>query len=128
MNTLFKVLLLALLIVVIDFVYLKSITPYFNKQITAVQGSGINMDYVGAVICYVFIVIALYHFIISKNAPIRDAMILGWCIYMIYELTTKALITKWTWTTVLIDGIWGGILFGLVTIAYRLILGEPITL
>jgi uncharacterized membrane protein len=126
MNTLFKVLILALLIVVIDFVYLKSIAPYFNKQITAVQGSGIKMDYISAVICYIFIVIALYHFIIRKNAPVRDAMILGWCIYMIYELTTKALITRWSWTTVLIDGIWGGILFGLVTVVYRLIHGETI--
>jgi uncharacterized membrane protein len=85
-----------------------------------------KIDYVSAMLCYLFIIIALYHFIIRKNAPIRDAMILGWCVYMIYELTTKAIITKWKWTTVLIDGVWGGILFGLVTIAYRLILKEPI--
>ena len=84
------------------------------------------MDFIGAMLCYLFIIIALYHFIIRKNAPIRDAMILGWCIYMIYELTNKAILSNWSWTTVLIDGIWGGILFGLVSIAYRLILKKPI--
>lgn len=127
MNKIFKILLLAILLVVIDYIYLKSVTPYFNKQIAAVQGSIIKMDYVGAILCYLFIVTVLYYFIISKNSPIRDALLLGWCVYFIYELTNKGIFTKWTWTTVFIDGIWGGILFGLVTIVYRLILKETIT-
>ena len=34
---------------------------------------------------------------------------------MVYETTNKAIIKNWTWKTVMIDGIWGGILFSLTT-------------
>ena len=41
---------------------------------------------------------------------------------MVYETTNKAIFNKWTWSTVLIDGLWGGILFGLTTfLTYRLV-------
>lgn len=126
MKTLLKVLLIAFLLVVIDLIYLTSISSYFNKQISSIQGSGLKMNYTAALLCYVFIVVVIYYFIIDKKAPIRDALVLGWCVYLIYELTNKAIFTKWNWKTVLLDGIWGGILFALTTIAYRLIIKEPI--
>ena len=40
---------------------------------------------------------------------------------MVYETTNKAILKKWTWFTVLLDGIWGGILFATTTfIIYKL--------
>ena len=32
-------------------------------------------------------------------------------IYGVYELTTMGLLKEWKWLTVIIDTIWGGILF-----------------
>ena len=52
---------------------------------------------------------------------IRDASILGWVIYGVYESTNLAVFKKWDLKTVLVDGIWGGILFGLTTYIYLLI-------
>ena len=46
-------------------------------------------------------------------------MILGLVIYGVYETTSKALLSEWKWSTVLIDTIWGSIFFGLVSIAYK---------
>jgi uncharacterized membrane protein len=37
---------------------------------------------------------------------------------MVYELTNMAIIKKWNYTTVLLDGVWGGILFALTTFVY----------
>ena len=34
---------------------------------------------------------------------------------MVYETTNKAILKDWSWKTVMIDGIWGGILFALTT-------------
>ena len=34
------------------------------------------------------------------------------------EFTNKAIMPKWNWTSVIIDGTWGGILFGLTTFLY----------
>jgi uncharacterized membrane protein len=128
MQTIFKVLLIAVLLVIIDGIYLSSVASYFDKQISVIQGSRLKMDYLAAILCYVFIVAVVYYFIIDKKAPIRDALILGWCVYLIYELTNKAILSKWSWKTVLLDGVWGGILFALTTVAYRLIMKEPIKL
>jgi uncharacterized membrane protein len=48
-------------------------------------------------------------------------MILGFVIYGVYETTTYALLKKWKLQTVMIDTLWGGILFGLTTmITYKL--------
>ena len=50
-----------------------------------------------------------------------DAFLLGLVIYGIYEFTNKAILTKWTYTTVVMDTVWGGILFASVTfLTYQL--------
>lgn len=116
----------------IDFVYLSTISKHFNKQIKMVQNSKIEIDMVAAALCYIVLVAGLYYFVIqhmnvgaikSIHSPVMrkhilDAMILGWIIYAVYELTTKAIIKKWMWSTVLMDTLWGGILFGLTTASY----------
>ncbi len=51
----------------------------------------------------------------SKEDKILKAFILGLCIYAVYEMTNYALITDWHIKTVLIDTLWGGILFALTT-------------
>jgi len=50
-----------------------------------------------------------------------DAFLLGLTIYAVYELTSMALLKKWSWLTVIMDTTWGGILFGLTTYLVYLI-------
>lgn len=116
MNKLIEFILIGIIFVLIDSVYLKSISKYFNYQLQIVQGSNLKLEPISAVLCYLVLICSIYYFIISRNAKILDAMLLGWSIYLVYELTNKAIISKWSWKTVLLDGIWGGILFGLTTI------------
>tara|TARA_B100000886_G_C20128906_1_gene369057 strand:- start:167 stop:550 length:384 start_codon:yes stop_codon:yes gene_type:complete len=108
-------LIAAVLVVVIDSLYLNSIKGYFGKQISSVQKSPMKLDMTATVLAYVFIVFGINYFIIHKRASVSDAFLLGLVIYGIYEFTNKALFSKWTYTTVAIDTIWGGILFSLVT-------------
>ena len=108
-------LIAAVLVVVIDSLYLNSIKGYFGKQISSVQKSPMKLDMTATVLAYVFIVFGINYFIIRKRASVTDAFLLGLVIYGIYEFTNKALLSKWTYTTVAIDTIWGGILFSLVT-------------
>ena len=108
-------LIAGILIVVIDSLYLNSIKGYFGKQISSVQKSPMKLDMTATVLAYVFIVFGINYFIIHKRASVSDAFLLGLIIYGIYEFTNKALFNKWTYTTVAIDTIWGGILFSVVT-------------
>ena len=114
-------LIAAILVVLIDSIYLSSVKGYFGKQIKDVQGTPMKLDMMATVLAYVFIVFGLNYFIIRKHASVMDAFLLGLVIYGIYEFTNKAILTKWTYTTVVMDTVWGGILFASVTfLTYQL--------
>jgi len=123
-----NIIYIAIIMLVIDSIYLTLIKGFFNKQIKTIQGSDIKLNYLGAAICYPIMIFGLYYFIIKnkKNYKnnyqiVRDAVIFGWIIYGVYESTNLAVFKKWDLKTVLVDGIWGGILFGLTTYIYLLI-------
>ena len=112
---LIKILIVGVLFVVIDALYLTSISGYFNKQIRAIQNAPIKLDMVATAICYAFLVFGIYYFVIREKRSPLDAFFLGAVIYMVYETTNKAILKDWKWMTVALDGVWGGILFALVT-------------
>lgn len=116
-----KLLISAIVFVFIDSIYLNLIKDYFSNQIRLIQGSHIKMNYLAAIICYIFLIFGINYFIIKLNRSILDAFLLGLVIYGVFETTNMALFSKWSWLTVLIDTLWGGILFALTTFIIRLI-------
>jgi uncharacterized membrane protein len=107
-------------ILLLDAVFLSFIAPIFNAQIIAVQGSPIQMNPLGAILSYVFLIFGLNYFIIMEKRAIKDAFLLGLVIYGTYEATTLALLRKWRLQTAVIDTLWGGVLFAATTaIVYR---------
>jgi uncharacterized membrane protein len=110
-----KLLISAILFVVLDSIYLNLIKDYFLKQIYLVQKSPIKIDFLAILLCYMFLIFGINYFIIQPNRSILDAFILGIIIYGVYETTNKALLLKWSWLTVFMDTLWGGILFALTT-------------
>ena len=116
-----KLLMIGIIMVLVDIIYLSSISNYFNKQILMIQQSPLKLNIYGAIICYITLVFGLYWFIIRERRTLLDAYLLGLVIYLVYETTNKAIITNWLWKTVLLDGLWGGILFSLTTyILYKI--------
>lgn len=104
---------------IIDFIYLKAISSHFSQQILDVQKSKITLRLTPAIICYIALVVVLNYFILNTNntnkQKVLNAFILGLCIYAVYEMTNYALLENWTLKTVIIDTLWGGILFALTT-------------
>lgn len=116
-----KLILTAIVLSVIDMAYLKLIGGHFNSLVKSIQGSKLSLQIVPAVLAYITLIFSLYYFIIRENRKVTDAMLLGWSIYLVYDFTNKAIFDKWTWETVLLDGVWGGVLYGLTTfIVYKL--------
>jgi len=111
----FLFLISAILFVTIDSLYLSLIKNFFTKQITDVQGSPVNMNFLAAILCYIFLIIGLNYFIIRPRRSIQDAFLLGLVIYAVFETTNKTLFSNWSWITVIIDSLWGGILFAVTT-------------
>lgn len=117
----FVLLVSAILLVSIDFVYLNLIQGYFSNQIARVQGSPMKINYLGAAICYILLVTALHYFIIQPKKSVSDAFLLGIVIYGVYETTNYALFKNWSIFTVLMDTLWGGTLFALTTYLVKLL-------
>lgn len=111
----FLMLLSAIIFITLDFIYLQSIKDYFQKQVQSVQGSAMQVNYLGAALCYVFLIVGINYFIIKPNRSVTDAFLLGLVIYGVYETTNYALFKNWSIITVIIDTLWGGILFALTT-------------
>ena len=121
MNQLLFIITSAFVLFLIDFIYLNIIKNFFTNQIKLIQGSSIKMNYLAAIICYIFLIFGINYFIIKPNRSVQDAFLLGIVIYGVFETTNMALFSKWSWLTVLIDTLWGGILFALTTFIIKLI-------
>ena len=117
----FLMLISAILLISIDFVYLNSVKGYFSKQIQNVQGSPLVINYLGAALCYLFLVVGLNYFIIKPKKSVSDAFLLGIVIYGVYETTSYALLKNWSILTVIMDTLWGGLLFASTTYMVNII-------
>ena len=116
----YKLLISAIVFVSIDFIYLNLIKNYFSNQIKLIQGTPIKMNLLATIFCYIFLIIGINYFIIKPKRSIYDAFLLGLIIYGVFETTNMALFSKWSWLTVIIDTLWGGILFALTTFVVSL--------
>ena len=105
----------AIIFVSIDFIYLHGMQNYFKNQVQKVQSSELKMNLFGAALCYIFLIFGLNYFIIEQKKGIADAFILGLIIYGVYETTNYSLFSRWSFLTVILDTLWGGILFALTT-------------
>jgi uncharacterized membrane protein len=119
----FTLLISAIVFVVLDYFYLNLIKNYFENQVQLVQGSPLKLNYLGAILCYIFLIFGINYFIIKPKRSIQDAFLLGLIIYAVFETTNLALFSKWSWFTVLIDSLWGGVLFALTTYIVNIIRG-----
>lgn len=115
-----KIILLAIIFILLDIFMLNLLRNFFERQIFIVQKSSLQLDLLASFLCYIVLVFVLYYFIICKNRPVFEAFLLGVSIYAVYELTNKALFSKWSWITVLVDTTWGGVLFALSTFIFYL--------
>ena len=111
----------AIVLVAIDFVYLNVMKMYFDNQIKSIQGSPMKINYLGAAICYILLIVGINYFIIKPRKSVSDAFLLGIIIYGVYETTNYALLKNWSILTVLIDTLWGGLLFAATTYIVNLV-------
>ena len=113
---------ITVVLLALDFIYISVIRNMFEIQIADVQRVALQIRPLGAVLCYLLLVIGLYYFIVREHRPVFDAFLLGLVIYGVYETTSYALLKKWRWNIVLMDTLWGGILFALTTfITYKVV-------
>ena len=117
-----EIIISSIILLTLDSIYLSSFSQFFNSLITKIQGSKIQFRLSGAILCYIFLIFGLNYFIIHPRKSVMDAFLLGLIIYGVYETTNYTIIDKWSIPAVVIDTLWGAILFTLTTyITYNLL-------
>ena len=111
----------AIVLVTVDSIYLNMIKNYFNHQINLVQNSPAQLNLLGAALCYLLLIFGINYFIIQPRKTLLDAFLFGIVVYGVYETTNYALLKNWSIYTVLIDTLWGGILFTITTYIVNLL-------
>jgi uncharacterized membrane protein len=119
----FLMLVSAIIFITTDFVYLNVIKDYFLNQIKLVQGSEPKVNFLGVALCYIFLIAGINYFIIKPRKSVNDAFLLGIVIYGVYETTNYALFKNWSIFTVIIDTLWGGLLFAFTTYIVNMLRG-----
>jgi len=112
----------AVIMISLDAIYLTTFKKLYNQQVSLVQGSDLKIKIGPAILVYGVLIFGLYYFILRDKKPIKDAVILGFVIYAVFELTNMAIFDKWNIKTAMLDSLWGAILLGTTTWAtYRLL-------
>ncbi len=130
MNLYIKFVLVMVIFLTVDIIYLKSISEYFTKHAKKMKLRNIYNP-ISFILVYVALFIVLYHFILKninlnkslKLDILKNAFILGFCIYAVFDLTNYTLFKNWPIPLIIIDSLWGGLLFSIVTILYHKLMG-----
>ncbi len=107
----------------LDSVYLSTIGgSLFSKMVRNIQKEDMKIDMYGVVGSYILLVLVLYKFIIMDRRSPSDAFILGLCVYGVFDFTNIAIFKNYKWIPAIVDTLWGGILFYIVTyITYKIV-------
>ena len=114
----------AVSMLVLDGLYLSNVGgPMFGKMVRKIQGTDLKMNIGGAVGAYTLMVLALYKFILVERRSPSDAFLLGLCIYGVFDFTNYAIFTEYEMMySGLMDMVWGGILYYIVTwVTYKVL-------
>ena len=100
----------------------------FMIQISKVQGTKFTPSFdkiFPAIACYLSLLCLFYFFVLDNNQSFIEKMwrafLLGFLVYAVFETTNKTIFDNWSLMTVIIDTLWGGILFCLTFISSTLI-------
>ena len=111
----------AIVMLLLDYIYLSACGNFFNKIIKNIQGSKLELNIYGAIICYIFLIFGLNYFVLLNKKldykkKLINSVLLGLVIYGVYESVNLAILKNWTWEALILDTVWGGLLFVLTTI------------
>jgi len=110
-----EIIISSIAMLILDGAYISLNQRAFENQIASVQRVILQVNLLGAIICYFFLIFGLNYFIISKKRTLLDAFLFGLIIYAVYDSTNYALFKQWKPLLAIMDAIWGGLLFALTT-------------
>ena len=106
----------------LDSVYIYFTKSIFGQLVAKIQRTALEFKILGAIVVYILLAVGLYVFIIEPCKSLWHAALLGLVIYGVFEFTNFAIFKKYDMSVVLMDTVWGTVLFALTTYIVRLII------
>ncbi|CAH0217817.1 MULTISPECIES: DUF2177 family protein [unclassified Arthrobacter] len=107
---------------IIDAIWLKTMNPFYRRQIGELMADRPNLGY--AVAFYVIYIAGIVFFALrpaldggSWLSAVGYGAALGAFAYATYDLTNAATLKTWPWQLVVVDILWGAALTALATLA-----------
>ena len=107
---------------IIDKLYLQIMSEKIQKQIITIQKTPIQTKPIGSLIINILLILSIYIFIVSPNAPLIKAFILGIVVQGTMASTNLTVFKNWTYELTIIDTIAGGLTTLLATYFGRVLL------
>ncbi len=107
---------------IIDAIWLKTMNPFYRRQIGDLMADKPNLGY--AVVFYVIYIAGIVFFALRPTldggswlSAAGYGAALGLFAYATYDLTNAATLKTWPWQLIVVDILWGAVLTALATLA-----------
>jgi uncharacterized membrane protein len=119
MNEILQYIMFAILLLIIDSIWVIGASNVHKNVIQNVQKSPLQINLVAAFLFYVLASFG-YIFIVKKIAKdVKSAflhgLLVGLLMYGTFDLTNKAIFVNYPWAYTLADMTWGSLVFGIVS-------------
>jgi uncharacterized membrane protein len=122
MQTYKEIALSGVVLLLLDAAYITLTKSLWGVQIATIQRVSMQIRVLGAIVCYMLLILGLYYFILRTRHSPFDAFLLGLLVYGVFDSTNYAMFKKWDWKIAVMDTLWGGAVFAMTTIVvYKLI-------
>lgn len=124
------------ILLALDFTWIKFMMPMYNNTFLRVQGSALTVKLDGALVAYCFMFVSLLVLVLPMIRvdttisnkfllSLKHAGSLGLVIYGIYNATNYATLKGYAVKTALLDTLWGVTVYTLSVYCTLLLLGRP---
>jgi uncharacterized membrane protein len=122
-------------LLVLDFIYVASVTVFYKRSVKVIQrGEDMKLNVFLGILCYVIMIIGLIFIIITQLSrygslrslshinklkyALRFGGVVGFVIYGVFNTTNLAIFKRYSVPLAVIDIIWGSLLYTIATYVY----------
>ena len=134
-NIYFAILLSIFALLILDFIYLASVSIFYKRSIKTIQGGDeMTLNVFSAVLCYVVMIIGLVFITVTQLSrygslrslsylnklkyALRFGGVLGFVVYGVFNTTNLAVFKRYSVPLAIIDIMWGTLLYTIATYVY----------
>ncbi len=121
MNAASRLLIAAVILIAVDFLYLSFSSSFAKAMFEKIQGSPLRFNYLAAAVVYLVLAYLLTRPYVDSWTT---AFGLGMATYAVYDFTNLATLKNYSVQFAIMDTLWGGTLFALAHFIYSTLIAR----